>query len=219
MDGSSFPTTLVDQLQIRDLVDGWMMWRDQRNWEKVAELWHPDGKLMTTWGGYTTTDEFAAAAQKGFEQGDQLLHSNGGTVVQVSGDRGVSQTKLRIMQRAEVEGVLCDVVCIGRDYDFVERRDGKWGFVLRQAIYERDWLTPVDPSETVTLDPERLARFPDGYARLAYVQESAGYPIVDNMPTHTGREVEALYAAGETWLRGGPLEWPPDWLLPIARDS
>lgn len=207
---------LADRLLIRELVDGWMMWRDQRNWAKVAELWHPDGKLMTTWGGYATPDEFAQAAQQGFERGDRMLHANGGTVVEVEGDRAVAQTKLRIMQRATVHGVLCDVTCIGRDYDFVDRRDGHWGFVLRQPIYERDWLRPVEPGAAVELDGERLARYPEGYAHLAYVQELNGYPIVDNMPVHSGPEVEALYAAGSTWLAGGPLEWPPPWLVPIT---
>ena len=54
-------------------------------------------------------------------------------------------SKLRIQQRGPVEGVACDVVCIGVNYDFMERRDGRWGLVLRQPVYERDFIDPVDP--------------------------------------------------------------------------
>ena len=203
------PAALLDRLAIRELVDNWMMWRDARIWEPIPALFHEGGKLMTTWGGHATQEEFAVAAQAGFERGDRMLHSNGGTTVEVAGDRGVSQTKLRIMQRGVLEGVLCDVVCIGRDYDFVEKREGRWGFILRQPIYERDFVTPVDPSQTVRLDPERLAHYPEGYARLAYLQESLGYSIIPTMPVHTGTDLEALYAQGAAWLRGEPLVWPP----------
>ena len=53
---------------------------------------------------------------------------------------------MTISQRAAVHDVLCDVVCTGRFYDFFERRDGRWGLVLRQPIYEKDRLDPVDPA-------------------------------------------------------------------------
>jgi hypothetical protein len=95
----------------------------------------------------------------------RILHFLGGTSVEVAGDRAVAQTKMTISQRASVDGVLCDVVCAGRFYDFFEKRDGRWGFVLRQAIYERDRLDPVDPTESVALDPELLSRLPEGYRR------------------------------------------------------
>ena len=67
--------------------------------------------------------------------------------------RAIAQTKMTISQRAEVDGVLCDVVCTGRFYDFLEKRDGRWGLVLRQPIYEKDRLDPVDPAARSTLDP------------------------------------------------------------------
>lgn len=198
---------LEDRLRLRELVDAWMMWRDARQWSKVATLWHDGGVMMTTWGGTSTPGEFARAAQEGFERGDRMLHSNGGSTIELTGDRAVVQTKLRIMQRAPVDGVLCDVVCLGRDYDLCERREGRWGFVLRQPIYEQDSLTPVDPSQTLVLDPQRLGRYPEGYARMAYLQEGLGYRVALDMPVHTGPRLEELYAQGESWLAGGDITW------------
>ena len=200
---------LWDRLLIRELVDNWMIWRDARRWDRIESLWHEGGMMMTTWGGHSTPAEFALAAQQGFDRGDRMMHSNGGTTVDVVGNRAVAETKLRIMQRGVLHGVQCDVTCIGRDYDFCEKRGGRWGFVLRQPIYERDFIEPVDPSQTIELDAARLARFPEGYARLAYLQETLGYGIITTMPVHTGPELEALYAQGAAWLAGEDLCWPP----------
>jgi hypothetical protein len=101
-----------------------------------------------------------------------------------------------------VDGVVCDVVCTGRFYDLFERRAGRWGLVLRQPVYERDRLDPVDPAAALVLDPELLARFPEGYRHLAYLQTRIGYDVKADMPGLTGPEVEALYARGAEWLRG-----------------
>jgi len=200
---------LIHRLAIRELTESWFVYRDNRDWEKFLAVWHEDGVMMTTWGGQTTPRGFADAAQRGYDRGDRMLHECGPTTVELRGDRAISESKLRIMQRGLLDGVLCDVDCIGRVYDFVERRSGQWGIVLRQPIYERDFIRPVDPSESVALDPDRLAALPDGYARLGYLQAGLGYTIKSDMPTSSGPELEALLAAGEAWLAGGALAWPP----------
>ncbi|MGZ3365787.1 MAG: hypothetical protein ACXWKY_14105, partial [Caulobacteraceae bacterium] len=86
--------------------------------------------------------------------------------------------------------------------DFIERRDGRWGLVLRQPIYEKDRMDPIDPAASLSLDPDLLARFPEGYRHLAYLQTQIGYPVKDDMPGLKGDKVEALYAQGRRWLAG-----------------
>ena len=119
--------------------------------------------------------------------------------------RAIAQTRMTIMQRGPVDGVLCDVACTGRFYDFFEKRDGRWGIVLRQPIYEKDRLDPVDPAASLTLDPDLLSRYPEGYRYLAYLQVQAGYPVKSDMPGLTGPEVERLYQRGAAWLAGQPV--------------
>ena len=97
---------------------------------------------------------------------------------------------------------LCDIVCTGRFYDFLERRDDRWGIVLRQPIYEKDRLDPVDPAATLTLARERLEQFPVGYRHLAYAQSEIGYDVKRDMPGLTGPGVARLYARGADWLAG-----------------
>ncbi|MGZ4612787.1 MAG: nuclear transport factor 2 family protein [Kineosporiaceae bacterium] len=189
----------ADRLAIRDVVENWAVWRDAGDWERFRTVWHDDGRMMATWF-QGTAEEFIEASRAGWDRGVQILHFLGGTSIDVEGDRAIAQTKMTISQRAEVEGVLCDVVCTGRFYDFFEKRDGRWAIVLRQPIYEKDRLDPVTPGAVPRLDPERLASFPAGYRHLAYLQDGIGYRVKTDMPGLVGPEVEALCARGAGWL-------------------
>jgi SnoaL-like domain len=193
---------LTDRLAIRQVVEDWVLWRDAGDWERFATLWHPDGVMMATWFQGSAAD-FIRVSREGFDRGVRILHFLGGTSVDLAGDRATAQTKMTISQRAEVEGVLCDVVCTGRFYDFFERRDGRWAIVLRQPIYEKDRLDPVWPGAPAPrLDLPRLAAFPEGYRHLAYLQAGLGYAIKPDMPGLTGPAVADLYRRGADWLAG-----------------
>jgi len=199
MDGAA-----ADRLAIRELVENWAVWRDAGDWDRFRTVWHDDGRMMATWFQGPFTD-FIRVSQEGFDRGVRILHFLGGSSVDLAGDRAISQTKMTISQRAPVHDVLCDVVCTGRFYDFIERRDGRWGIVLRQPIYEKDRLDPVDPAARLGLDPALLARFPEGYRHLAYLQAGLGYQVKPDMPGLTGPEVERLYQRGAAWLAGQPV--------------
>jgi hypothetical protein len=194
-----------DRLEIRDLVDNWAVWRDAGDWERFRSVWHDDGRMMATWF-QGSADDFIRVSREGFERGVSILHFLGGTSVDLAGDRAIAQTKMTISQRAAVDGVDCDVLCTGRFYDFLERRDGRWGIVLRQPIYEKDRLDPVDPAASLSLDADLLERFPVGYRHLAYAQTRIGFDVKPDMPGLVGAEVEALYARGARWLAGGPAD-------------
>lgn len=194
----------LDRLEIRELVENWAIWRDAGDWERFRTVWHDDGVMMATWV-QGTADEFIAASKAGWGKGVFILHFLGGHSADLAGSRAVAQTKMTISQRTTVHGVECDVVCTGRFYDFLEKRDGRWGVVLRQPIYEKDRIDPLVPGTPIPLEPELLARFPVGYRHLAYIQAKMGYPVKADMPGLKGSEVEALYARGRAWLAGGPL--------------
>jgi hypothetical protein len=187
---------------IRQVVDDWIIYRDAADWERFRTVWHDDGYMMATWF-QGTRDEFIEMSRQGFEKGVNILHFQGGHTADVAGDRAISQTKMTIAQRAPVDGVLCDVLCTGRFYDFFAKRNGRWGLVHRQPIYEKDRIDLVDPSASLKLDADLLGRFPAGYRHLAYLQTRIGYPVKKDMPGLTGPEVQALYAKGRAWLERG----------------
>jgi hypothetical protein len=195
------------QLEIRELVENWAVWRDAGDWERFATVWHDDGVMMATWFQGPAAD-FIRVSREGFERGVRILHFLGGSSIDVAGDRAVAQTKMTITQRAAVHGVECDVVCTGRFYDFLERRSGRWGIVLRQPIYEQDRIDPVNPTEAPELHRLDLLAFPVGYRHLAYIQTTIGYEVKHDMPGLTGPEVANLYRRGAGWLAGNGLAEP-----------
>ena len=200
---------LRDELEIRQMVERWAVWRDAGDWERFATVWHPDGVMMATWFQGPFRD-FIRVTQEGWAKGVSILHFLGGSAVEVAGDRAIAQTKMTISQRGMVEGasgpVLCDVVCTGRFYYFVTRHEGQWKLLHRQPIYEKDRIDPVDPSAVLQLDQQALAGFPEGYRHLAYIQTRIGYKVKMDMPMLKGEGVQALYGRGRRWLQGGELE-------------
>jgi hypothetical protein len=196
--------TLTDRLAIRDVVESWVIARDSADWARFRAQWHDDGYMMATWF-QGPKDDFIRVSQEGFAKGVNILHYTGASQSTVHGPRAISQTRMTIMQRGLVHGVLCDVSCIGRFYDFFEKRDGRWAIVLRQPIYEKDRIDPVEPGAALKLDNELLSKYPEGYRHLAYLQVQVGYPVKADMPGLRGPEVESLYARGAAWLAGEPL--------------
>jgi len=195
---------ILDRLAIRDLIENWALWRDAGDWERFATVWHDDGVMMATWFQGPAKD-FIRVTKEGWAKGVSILHFLGGTTIDLAGERAIVQTKMTISQRGDVQGVPCDVVCTGRFYDFVEKRNGRWGVVLRQPIYEKDRIDPIDPAARLEIDQAKLAAFPKGYRHLAYIQTQIGYKVKLDMPQLTGPEVEKLYARGKAWLAGSRL--------------
>lgn len=196
-----------DKLAIRETVENWVLWRDSGDWERFATVWHSDGWMTATWFQGPARD-FIAVSREGFNKGVNILHLLGGWTCDIVGTRAISQTKMTIYQRASLDGTPVDVSCMGRFYDFFEKREGRWGIVRRQPIYEKDWIIPVDPAAVLRLDGKVLTRFPEGYQHLAYLQLKSGFKVKEGLPGLRGPAVEKLYAEGKEWLAGaaGPGE-------------
>ncbi|HEY9241267.1 MAG TPA: nuclear transport factor 2 family protein [Streptosporangiaceae bacterium] len=212
--------TEAEESRIRKLIETWAIARDGGDWPLFASVWHDDGWMTATWFQGPAAD-FVRVSQAGFEAGVNILHFLGGTISTLSPDavssntgagdraRAIAQTKMQILQRAEVHEVTADVTCTGRFYDFLAKRDGRWGIVRRQPIYEKDRLDPVDPAAQLSLDQKLLGSFPAGYRHLAYLQFQLGYQIAPGLPGLRGPAVDTLYQEGRDWLDGSPRPGVP----------
>ncbi len=192
---------LLDRLAIRELLEKWVLWRDAGLWNRFATVWHADGRMNASWFQSDATD-FIAGCRKAFDAGMVGMHSLGGSTIEVRESRAVAYTKMQITQRAPLDGVLVDVICDGRFADALELRDGRWGMIWRQPIYELDRLILLDPAATLTLDADLLQSFPQGYRHLGYLQTKLGFDVSRTLPGTRGLEIEALYARLDKWLDG-----------------
>jgi hypothetical protein len=77
--------------------------------------------------------DFIDANKQGWRKGGRIFHT-WRTSIQLNGDRSIAQTKAIVSQRADVDGVECDILCTCRFYDFLERRSERRGIVLRQGV-------------------------------------------------------------------------------------
>ena len=197
-------TALIERARIREVIENWVLWRDSGDWERFRTVWHAEARMMATWF-QGSAERFIEVSREGWNKGISILHFLGGSSIDVVGTRAIAQTKMTISQRAEVDGAACDVLCTGRFYDFFEKRDERWAIVLRQPIYEKDRIDPIDPGTVLKLDASLLVEFPEGYRHLAYAQTRIGFTVKRDMPMLKGAEVERLYADGASWLAGKSL--------------
>ena len=106
-----------DQLAVVEVVHNWALWRDAGDWERFGTVWHDNGWMTATWFQGPAA-KFIEVSRAGFERGVSILHFLGGSTVDLIDHRAIAQTKMTINQRAPVDGVLVDVVCTGRFFDF-----------------------------------------------------------------------------------------------------
>jgi len=192
----------TDVMEIRDLIERWAVYRDALLWDKFRTIWHPDGIMTATWteGPF---EDFIKITEEGVKHGLNIMHILGGSAIEVNGKRAVAMTKFMILQRAVVDGILCDVTCYARHYDLWEKRGGRWGLVYRETIADKDRIDPVNNTETVVLDQSLLEQFPVEYRHLAYLQTKVGYNVNKDCPRLSGgKALDALYKRGEDWLNG-----------------
>lgn len=195
-------SNMTDVMKIRDQIERWVVYRDAHLWDKFRTVWHPDGRMKATWteGSY---EDFINITVEGLKHGLNIMHILGGSAIDVNGNRAVAMTKMMILQRAVLDGVLCDITCYARQYDLWEKRGEKWGLVNRETIADKDRIDPVNSDETVVLDQSILEQFPVEYRYLAYLQTKIGYQVNRDCPRLSGGPaLEALYKKGENWLAG-----------------
>ena len=193
--------TWLERAAITQVVQDWALARDTGRWERLRAAYTADGTMHTTWF-VGSADEFVRRSIEGAKKGARGQHFIGTTGIDLNADRAIAETRMMLLLRAPVHGIEVDVTCYGRFYDFFLRDGGQWRIRKRVPIYEKDRLDPVDPAAQLKLDPAELARYPEGYRHLAYVQASGGASVTPGLPIPNSDALTALYQEGAAWLAG-----------------
>ena len=149
---------VVERLQIRELIENWAIWRDAGDWARFQTVWHDDGVMMATWF-QGPAEEFIRATQEGWAKGVSILHFLGGTSIDLAGNRAIAADQdddfaaRRCPRRSLRRGLHGPLLRFHRE----ARRP--LGLVLRQPIYEKDRVDPVDPAATLVIDPRSSLSF------------------------------------------------------------
>ena len=70
--------SLRDRLEIRELVERWVVSRDAGDWERFRTVWFDDGRMMATWT-QGTADEFIAMSRAGGRRASGSTTSSAGS--------------------------------------------------------------------------------------------------------------------------------------------
>jgi hypothetical protein len=196
----------VDKAAIREAVENWALYRDTGRWDSLLRLYTPDAIVHTTWFVGPAREFVERGKQAAARGGSRAQHFVGAVSVEVNGARAIAEARVVLLVRAPLNDVEIDVTCYCRFYDWFVRMDGDWRIKMRDGIYEKDRIDPVDPSQRIALDAGVLARFPPAYRHIAYVQSSGGAKITMDLPTPGSQALERLYAHGAAWLAGSERE-------------
>lgn len=194
---------LLDQLAIANLVQAERLNRDQHQWKQLSAAYHPDSVVRLGWF-VGTGEEYAEASRRMEEKKGcwHLTHLMSPTVVRVNGDRAIAETNVVIIRRASLDSVLVDITIYGHFYSRVERREGVWGILTLDVIYEKDTLVLVNPADHLEISWEELEKGPEGYRFSTYNLRKLGYTVrTDSLYTTVQPErVAQLFAKGNDWL-------------------
>ena len=190
----------ADRADINAVVNDWALARDSGRWDRLRECFTRDAVMYTTWF-VGPAEEFVARSMEAAKRpGARGAHFIGGCSVELAGDRAIAETRMILLLRAALDGVEVDVTCYGRFYDFFRYERDAWRIAKRVPIYEKDRIDPLDPNARLALDHAALARLPEGYRHLAWVQSRGGSTPTQGLPTPGGEALAKLYAEGAEWL-------------------
>ena len=113
--------------------------------------------------------EFVDRCTQSFNAGQRSKHHILPSLVRVTGERALAETNVVILVRQKIGDVLADMTSYARFLDRLEKTSGRWAIVERAAIYERDRLDAVEPSEAFDrlFAATDLSIYPEPYRYMA----------------------------------------------------
>jgi hypothetical protein len=191
----------ADKYACAELIQSWGLYRDQGKWPQLLATFAPDGEISVSWfsGSFA---EFVAHCRRGFESGQRSKHLILPSLVRGAGDRAMAETNIVILVRQKVGGVLTDMTSYARFLDRIVRKGGRWMILERIAVYERDRLDPVEPSEAFAqvFKSADLTVYPEEYRYMAARLAAIGRPLAPVVYRDGSPHTAQLYARYEAWL-------------------
>ena len=198
--------SLADKIACAELIQNWGVFRDQGKWKELRATFTPDGHISVSWfrGPF---EHFVERCRSSFAAGHTWSrHHLFPAAVKLNGDRATAETSVVIRVRQKFNGIDVDLTSCSRFLDRLERQAAGWLLAERAAIYERDRLDPVEPSQAFDdlFEAGGAARFPEQYRYMAFrIAHAEGRALAPVVYRDGGPETADLYARFSAWLAGG----------------
>lgn len=203
----------IDRMRIAELVEYERYCADYRHKEQQRQLWFEDGNIVTTWFSGLFVDYIKASPTKNVpaaqgacedEKVSHMVHHRvNDTVVWLKGDRAVAELLCLLCFRTKIGWEWMDIQCWCRMHYRVERREGKWGIVYFEGIYEKDRMDPVFQDSVLKIPREKLMQYRPINWNMALrrdVFEGGGAGFDAWAGADRPETVERLYLESSRWL-------------------
>jgi hypothetical protein len=192
---------LLDRQAITDLVRLERFWRDQCEWEKLADAYIDQSQVCTTWF-LGTGREFALASKEMYEvRGARGKHMIWPAEVRIKEDRALCESPGTIYSRSLFHGVEVDLMSYARFHSMLVMTNTGWRLKSFMGIYQKDTMTPVNPAEQLPVDWQELKTYRPSYRFLCYSLSRRGYVVAQDLPGDDRLDiVEAYYERTQRWL-------------------
>lgn len=159
---------MLEKLRVKELVEYERYCRDYSDYgtlQAERRLWYGDARIKTTWFD-GPPNEFMPEVHdpvpkiKVPDEGviEAVHHRVNNTVVWLHGSRAIAELLCTITFRVKVANEWMDIGVMSRMHYRAEKRDGKWGLVFMDVIYEQDRMDPVFQDCTLTIPRTALQR-------------------------------------------------------------
>ncbi len=201
--------------ELFDLVRRERFARDQRRFDVMAECFHENAWVRTTWydgiGGQAYVDstrELMGDSPSGPTTGGK--HWVFPAYAEVNGDRANIESPAKIFGRREMGGISVDVHTYCRFFSRAVNQHGQWKLLTFHVLFEWDELRPSVAGQVPELDQELLAKMRPSYQFLGYAQAKRGVNLNLNLlGDDRWDDLVAFHKREDEWLAGdGAIDDP-----------
>ena len=175
----------IDRSEIENLIAKSINARDSGLWTDLAECFHPDATLASSWFSGKPADFVRDSKEMKIvrHEGEAQKHMTGNHWIRVNGNRAVSESDLILYQRRMIDGIELDFTTWSRRLHMFEKRDGDWKIWWRTNVYEKDRMDPLKPDDLPKgfYDSMDLSKYPKQIRYHCWRNDMAGYPPAKNI--------------------------------------
>ena len=194
----------LQRVLIAELIQRERAARDGGLWQVMAECWHPESRIDTSWFRGSGA-EFVAASERNAKTSKTLsFHDLGPSVVTVQGNRAIADTGCAVYGMLTLKQVDVAVLTHTRFLSRALKVEDKWLLAGVAVLYVRDMLIPRNPTQVPEIDSTLLSSFRDSYRYLSYVLAQSGHPVRSDLAgIDLPETVAALRTRESRWLEDG----------------
>lgn len=177
------------------------------HWDEMHAAYAADSLVDISWYRGSGAG-FVEASAKHYDSGARSLHQIGPSLIELEAERALADTGCAVVIiGAALHGAEVNVISHARMRNRLVREAGQWRIAGLRVIYQYDMFVPVNPSDQLQVDGDKLASFRTSYRSLSYIQYASGlahYSPRDDLPGVDRPDlVDALIATEQEWLRNG----------------